>query len=496
MTSTRVPALPAQIVRARPRAAGLAALRSWRSVVGLSAILGGTVLIIGCLLPWAEAFAGLVGYAGIGGLNGRLLAAAGGVTVVAGSWHLICGSTWSRWLAGLTGFAGLGFAGLLLLRLAGTLRSLGSNDMVILRGGPGLWVAAAGALIAFSTLFMPESAQRSVRAVPSEGTGLLTWAADSKSAGARRKLQIALGLIWVLDAALQFQPFMFGRGFATQIIEPAAMGSPPVIANSVTSAAKLMLAHPALFNAAFATIQLAIGLGLLWRRSARAALAGTIVWGLGVWWLGEALGGLLSGMANPLTGAPGAALIYVLVAMLAWPRAAASGRVTGRESLADRSPVGRPWARALWVVLWGGLAALTFQPPVQVSAAGLLGSNGPVPVLILGVIFAVIAVGILVPTATRPVLALAAVTAVAIWVVGEHFGGLLTGTATDPNTGPLLLLLIAAFWPRRLPEHEVRGAELAGPAAEVERETRPERQVAALAVQVPARAAGAPDRLR
>jgi hypothetical protein len=29
----------------------------------------------------------------------------------------------------------------------------------------------------------------------------------------RRALQRALGLIWLLDGALQFQPFMFGRGF-------------------------------------------------------------------------------------------------------------------------------------------------------------------------------------------------------------------------------------------------------------------------------------------
>ena len=29
----------------------------------------------------------------------------------------------------------------------------------------------------------------------------------------QRALQVVLGLFWILDAALQFQPFMFGRGF-------------------------------------------------------------------------------------------------------------------------------------------------------------------------------------------------------------------------------------------------------------------------------------------
>ena len=36
----------------------------------------------------------------------------------------------------------------------------------------------------------------------------------------------------------------------------------------------------------------------------------------------EALGGLLIGTASPLTGAPGAALLYVLAGLIAWPRAA------------------------------------------------------------------------------------------------------------------------------------------------------------------------------
>ena len=41
------------------------------------------------------------------------------------------------------------------------------------------------------------------------------------------------------------------------------------------------------------------------------------------------------------------------------------------------------------------------------------------------------------------------VLALVIWVFGENFGGLLTGQATDPNTGPLLILLAAAYWPLR-----------------------------------------------
>ena len=31
--------------------------------------------------------------------------------------------------------------------------------------------------------------------------------------------------------------------------------------------------------------------------------------------------------------------------------------------------------------------------------------------------------------------------------VAEGFGGIATGQATDPNSGPLLILLAACFWP-------------------------------------------------
>ena len=54
-----------------------------------------------------------------------------------------------------------------------------------------------------------------------------------------------------------------------------------------------------------------------------------------------------------------------------------------------------------------------------------------------------------IPAAIRPVLILAALTALAFWTVGEDFGGMLTGQGTDPSTGPLLVLLAAAFWPLR-----------------------------------------------
>jgi hypothetical protein len=44
-------------------------------------------------------------------------------------------------------------------------------------------------------------------------------------------------------------------------------------------------------------------------------------------------------------------------------------------------------------------------------------------------------------------LVLAMVVAAVIWVVGEAFGMILAGGATDPNSGLLLILLALAYWP-------------------------------------------------
>jgi hypothetical protein len=411
---------------------------SWRTAVGLTAVAGGAAAVAGCLLPWATAFAGLVDISGLRGSNGWLLLAAGVLAIVAGAWHLIRGDAATRWLTGILGAAIAGYAGYLLLQLTASVHSGIGDSMLLVRGGPGLWVVAGGGLLCLGTLFFPASSQSGWQVLRADGAGLAAWAGDRTSAGPRRWLQVALGLVWLVDAALQFQPFMFTRGFVTQVVDPAAMGSPGVISRSVMGTGDLVLTHPALFNAAFASIQLALAAGLLWRRTTRLALAGSVVWGLAVWWLGEGLGGLLSGTASPVTGAPGAALLYVVIAVLAWPRAAAHDQA---GSVATGSSIGPRWARLAWAVLWAGSAALVLLAPA--ASGGRLISAG------LAVLFVIIAAGVFIPAATRPVLVLAAVTALGIWALGEDFGAMFTGSGTDPNTGPLLLLLAAAYWPLR-----------------------------------------------
>jgi hypothetical protein len=282
----------------------------------------------------------------------------------------------------------------------------------------------------------------------------------------RRALQLGLAAIWLLDGVLQYQSFMYSKGFS-QMLAGTASGNPAVIARPITWNATLVEHHLLLVNTTFATIQLLIGLGIAFRPTVRVALAASIAWALGVWWFGEGLGGVLSGAASPLNGAPGAVIIYALLAVLLWP----ADRGTHAPFTAARA-VGAHVARALWLVLWLSLAYFALTPgnrapqgpngmiaamesgqpgwlsAIQRGAATLVAGQGLAASIALAAALVVIALGVyLPPSVTKATLALAIVVALVIWVVGEAFGMILAGGATDPNSGPLLVLLALAYWP-------------------------------------------------
>jgi len=284
----------------------------------------------------------------------------------------------------------------------------------------------------------------------------------------RRALQLALAGIWLLDALLQYQSFMFSKAFG-QMLAGTAPGNPSVIARPITWDATLVEHHLVLLNTVFATIQLLIGLGIAFRPTIRVALAASVAWALGVWWFGEGLGGVLNGVASPLNGAPGAVIIYALLAVLLWPadRDLAASFAAGRA-------VGAHVARALWLVLWLSLAYFALTPAnrapqalngmiagmesgqpgwlaaIDRGAASLVAHQGLAASVVLAVALLVIAAGVyLPPRPARVTLVLAIVVAAVIWVVGENFGMILAGGATDPNSGPLLALLALTYWPAK-----------------------------------------------
>jgi len=283
----------------------------------------------------------------------------------------------------------------------------------------------------------------------------------------RRALQVALGMVWLLDGLLQFQPYMFTKAFVSQVIGGSAAGAPVVVADPITWSAGDLLHHTALYNTLFASIQLSIGLGLLWPRTAKAALAASIPWAIGVWWIGEGLGGLLSGTASTFTGAPGAAILYVFVALLAWPHRESADP---GSSVATTGRLGGAAPRVIWAVLWvtlgyfalrpasgspDGLAAMfagmkAGEPQWIAAIDGALATTcahlGIQVAVIVAVLSGIAAATVALGRFSRLGVIAAAAIGAAIWLA-EDFGAVFTGQGTDPNSGLLLLLVAAAFWP-------------------------------------------------
>jgi hypothetical protein len=256
-------------------------------------------------------------------------------------------------------------------------------------------------------------------------------------------------MLWILDGALQAQPFMFTRAFATQVVAPVGQGQPGFVSGPVHWASTEIAAHPVAWNLPFAAIQLLIGVGLLVPRTARLALAASIAWALGVWYLGEGFAGLASGHTSLITGAPGSAFVYALLAAAAWPR-----RDNSRVAPA-------PWLRWAWALIWVGAAvfqalpgqnsgsavasALTGAPAWLASLDNSVGAwaahHGLLVVAVIVAAEALVGIGALARATRIPAVALGLGLTVAFWLLGQDLGALSSGQATDPNTGPALALM-------------------------------------------------------
>ena len=294
----------------------------------------------------------------------------------------------------------------------------------------------------------------------------------------QRVLQVILGLFWVLDAALQFQPAMFGQGFVDTFILNNAHGQPFVLGDLITHVGHFVAPDIAVWNTFFALIQLFIGVGLLFRRTVRPALAVSFVWALAIWVVGEGMGMILTGTATALTGAPGSVLLYGLLGLMAWPRAPRrdvdwSDRPAGVASSAAAQGIGRSVTPlAVWAGYWS-LAAVLFvfpdnRTPTSVSSAivgmapgqpgwfshflttlgNQVSTSGTQTAWVLAAVALVIGLGPLVARRPGWFLLAGALFSFLLWIAGQGLiGNIFTTPVTDPNTGPLVVVLAAAMVP-------------------------------------------------
>jgi hypothetical protein len=300
----------------------------------------------------------------------------------------------------------------------------------------------------------------------------------------KRGIQITLGLLWLLDGALQLQHQMFTSSFAHNVIAPAAQGQPVVVSEPIHLGVRIILSHPAIFDACFALIQLAIGAAILWKRTITYGLAGSVIWGLLVWFAGEGLSGIASGHTTLLMGAPGAALLYAIIAVAVFPRQGS------KKKHGDTQPA--YWLAIVWAILWVGGGIFQLLPGqnsisdlssmitgsisgaprwlviVDTHVAHLVNSFGTTTtsmagihmstlqmaqmptkpgsgyglILFLALLQSLIGLAIFVPRYGRNIaIAVGIVLSLLFWIVGQSLGGYYTGLATDPNTAPLFILL-------------------------------------------------------
>jgi hypothetical protein len=279
----------------------------------------------------------------------------------------------------------------------------------------------------------------------------------------RRGVQVTLGVIWLVDAALQLQPFMFTADFARQVLAPAGQDQPDWVAAPVSFFAHVIAEHPAPLNIGFFLVQFALGIGFLFPRLVRPAVVGSLAWSAVLWWFSEGLGGLASGRASLVTGAPGAVLLYAVLALAAWP-------ATDHRHPSDpgQAPVA-VWFPAAWAILWIGGAVLQLLPDQRGTAAlrdqigstdgvpgwlarlhhlaaAALSHGGSAPFIALVAVMALVGFAGLAGRPWRTAAAVAGVVlATAFWVLGQNIGGLYSGQATDPNNGPLIVVMALAL---------------------------------------------------
>jgi len=263
-----------------------------------------------------------------------------------------------------------------------------------------------------------------------------------------------LGVFWIIDGLLQFQPAMFGQDFVTDVLVPSLSAQPHWMYAIVSFGIYLWDLNPFYNDLGVALLQVAIGLLLFFpitdKRFKFAAWV-SVVWGIVVWLCGEGAGQLLTGVASFYTGAPGGVLLYVILAVLLLIPDLKARRFVQVAGWIFILGAALQLQGAFWTLdgVQGAAMAAMMEPvhilnafPTYVST--MLGLNPVLSNWLL--VFVPLAIGLallLKPSRATGIVAL--IFLFLVWWVGQDFGGLSTvptAVATDPGTAPLLALFL------------------------------------------------------
>jgi len=282
-----------------------------------------------------------------------------------------------------------------------------------------------------------------------------------------KRIRQIIGVLWIIVGLLQLQPQMFTMNMVNKVLDPISDGQPAFLAANLQWIVTVITHNLTAANIIIAVVQIALGVLFLSGRWVRGTVIASIVWALLVWYGGEGMSMLLTGQSSTLTGAPGAVLLYPLIGLL----------VYSRKDDPEQGIIPRSAFRWVLASFWLLAALLQLQPywwqSGQISGAisdmvGMGGANNfavdpilsalsnatasleiPLNILLI-VVFLALAFALIVvkEKQLRPVLIASIIVSVLIWYITQALGGILTGMATDFNSGLLLIIMALACWPK------------------------------------------------
>jgi hypothetical protein len=155
-----------------------------------------------------------------------------------------------------------------------------------------------------------------------------------------------------------------------------------------------------------------------------------------------------------------------------WPRPEATEDHMGGRSVATSSVLGAAVAQVLTLSMWASFVYFTLQPvnrnetslgamvsgmddgepgwlrSMDHTLGNAIRGNGTVIAFVFVALFVMAGLGLFVPRLVRPAVIVGVAVGLIIWVL-EDFGGVFTGQGTDVNSGLVVALLAATFWPIR-----------------------------------------------